>query len=242
MTIPRIPPVVQVLSLDAMNTLIKPRIPIASTYARFARSYNVNVDESALTAAFPSLFKSLSECSPCYGFNNGGPLKWWNSLIVHAMEKAGSGSIQPEIASKISTELYDYYTLGDAWQLVDEEIPSVLSRLRLKGIGICVVSNFDTRLKPILTSMGLADHFQMIVLSGELGIEKPDIRVFDTVLRHFSLRDPSTLLHIGDDLEKDYRAAKSMGARALLLDPKNKHVDTVPQHDRLTSFSQLNVY
>ncbi|GMS89441.1 hypothetical protein PENTCL1PPCAC_11616 [Pristionchus entomophagus] len=242
MTFPRVRPVVQVLSLDAMNTLIKPRFPIAQLYSQFARAHNVNVNESDLAAVFPPLFKSLSGSSPCYGFNKEGPRSWWSSLIVNALERAGSGPISPSVAAKISNELYDHYALAEAWQLVDEEIPSVLSRLRLKGIAICVISNFDHRLKSILTSMGLSDHFQMVVLSGELGMEKPDRRVFDTVLRHFSLRDSSTLLHIGDDLDKDYRAAKAIGARALLFDPKDKHSDSLDEHDRLRSFSRLNLF
>ncbi|KAF8359304.1 hypothetical protein PRIPAC_94299 [Pristionchus pacificus] len=242
MTFPRVPPVVQVLSLDAMNTLIKPRIPVSQLYSQFAHSHNVSVDESLLTSAFPSLFKSLSASSPCYGFNKEGPRNWWSSLIVNAFERAGSGPLSSDLAAKISNELYNHYAHGDAWELVDEETPSVLSRLRLKGIALCVVSNFDHRLKSILSSMGLIDHFQMVVLSGELGFEKPDRRVFDTVIRHFSLQDASTLLHIGDDLEKDYRAAKSFGARSLLFDPKEKHKDLVSEHDRLRSLSHLNIY
>ncbi|GMR42379.1 hypothetical protein PMAYCL1PPCAC_12574 [Pristionchus mayeri] len=242
MPLPRVSPVVQVVSLDAMNTLIKPRIPVYKLYTQFARFHNVIVDESALTAAFPSLFKSLSASSPCYGFNAEGPRSWWSSLIVNAFERAGSGPISPDVAAKISNELYDHYSLADAWELLDEEMPSVLSRLRLRGIALCVISNFDNRLKSILASMNLLSHFQMVVLSGELGIEKPDRRIFDTVLRHFSLRDTSTLLHIGDDLEKDFRAAKSIGARALLFDPRDKHAQSVSEHDRLRSFSQLSIY
>lgn len=242
MVFPRVPPVVQVLSLDAMNTLIKPHVPVSHLYSRFARTHNISVDEAALTASFPSVFKSLSVSSPCYGFSKEGPRSWWSSLIVNSFEKAGSGPISPDVAAKISNELYDHYALADAWELVDDEIPSILSRLRLKGIALCVVSNFDDRLKSILASMGLLDHFQMVVLSGEVGIEKPDRRVFDTVLRHFCLEDSASLLHIGDDLEKDFRAAKAIGARAILFDPKDKHVDSVPDCDRLRSFSQLNIY
>ena len=76
-------------------------------------------------------------------------------------------------------------------------------------------------------------------------------------MRHFDLEDPSLILHIGDDPEKDFRlvltlelpsisvvlrAAKSFGAKALLFDPKGKHKDTFDTHDRLEKFSDLRLY
>lgn len=36
----------------------------------------------------------------------------------------------------------------------------------------------------------------------QLGVEKPDPRIFDVLFRNFRLKDPDQLLHIGDDQVK----------------------------------------
>ncbi|KAK6052939.1 hypothetical protein COOONC_09557 [Cooperia oncophora] len=81
--------------------------------------------------------------------------------------------------------------------------------------------------------------FDIVLASGELGIEKPDPRVFQLVADHFGIR-PSELLHIGDTVKKDYKGATDFGANAVLFDPSSADCD-VPSNHRITSFSQLKV-
>ena len=48
----------------------------------------------------------------------------------------------------------------------------------------------------------------------------------------------SELLHIGNDLDKDYKGAISAGAQALLFDPSNKH-PKIPDQEKLVNIYDL---
>ncbi|RCN36861.1 hypothetical protein ANCCAN_17251 [Ancylostoma caninum] len=117
---------------------------------------------------------------------------------------------------------------------------SVLDRLRQNGLSLVVVSNFDGRLMQILQRLHLYHLFDMVVASGEVGVEKPNSKIFEIVLDHYHLSEASQLLHIGDNFEKDYRGARDFGARALLFDPLSVNKD-VPSTDKITSLGELKL-
>ncbi|EYC27891.1 hypothetical protein Y032_0008g236 [Ancylostoma ceylanicum] len=152
-----------------------------------------------------------------------------------------STPIDREKGDRIANGLYDYYATASAWRIVDPKLKSVLDQLRQNGLGVVVVSNFDGRLKEILQHLDLYHLFDMVVISGEVGVEKPNPKIFEIVLDHYHLPNACQLLHIGDNFEKDYQAARDFGARALLFDPLLVNQD-VPSTDRITSFSELNLH
>lgn len=81
----------------------------------------------------------------------------------------------------------------------------------------------------------------MILLSGEVGYEKPNKKFFELIFNHFDLSHPSEILHIGDNYKKDFLGAKKFGCRALLFDPSNLSI-TVDLSDRIPRMSDLNLY
>ena len=117
----------------------------------------------------------------------------------------------------------------------------MLTHLRQRGFSLAVLSNFDFRLRSLLNQLELASNFDIIVVSGELGIEKPDPKIFDVILKHFDLTNPTEILHIGDSVRKDYLGARDYGAKSLLYDPKLKE-PSVPVENKLVSFRDLSIY
>lgn len=57
-----------------------------------------------------------------------------------------------------------------------------------------------------------------MALSGEIGQEKPNPAIFNTLLKRFRVKSRQQILHIGNDLETDYNAAKKFGAAACLIE------------------------
>jgi REG-2-like HAD superfamily hydrolase len=92
-----------------------------------------------------------------------------------------------------------------------------LETLHARGIRLAIVSNWDRSLHRILKVHGLSDHFEVVVASLEIGIEKPDTRIFEAALKSLDL-DPSQVVHIGDDPIADVIGARSAGIRPYLLD------------------------
>uniref|UniRef100_A0A1I7XTI0 Haloacid dehalogenase-like hydrolase domain-containing protein 3 n=1 Tax=Heterorhabditis bacteriophora TaxID=37862 RepID=A0A1I7XTI0_HETBA len=233
-----VPRIIKVVSLDAMNTIVKLKEPPHFVYSRFARIYGLDVNPNAMSFAFSEQMKLLSITHPCFGFNSIGSFEWWKRVIIGSLEKASSSSISVSCGDALSRDLYRYYEEVDAWGYVDINIKEALTSLKMKGIVLVVLSNFDTRLKTILSHMKLSSLFDLVILSGEVGIEKPDPNIFNIIVRRFGLDNKSDLLHIGDDVIKDFEGAQSYGAQAILFDPLNKHC-RIASTNRISSFSQL---
>lgn len=105
--------------------------------------------------------------------------------------------------------LYAWYARPDAWT-VRPGYRELLDRAPAVGI----VSNFDTRLRPLLE--GLALRFDVLACSGELGVEKPDPRIFEHALRELGV-PPQGALMVGDSPAHDVEAALALGCDAVLV-------------------------
>ncbi|KAK5976162.1 HAD hydrolase family IA variant 3 [Trichostrongylus colubriformis] len=232
--------IVRVVSFDAMDTIIGTKEPIRNVYSRVAGEFGFTVTPSDIATVFPSHMKKLSESHPCFGHSSIGHFEWWRRIVQGCLREACDSRIPNEEADGIAKRLFDFYGSADAWCIIDPELKTVIEDLRRRGLGTAVVSNFDGRLKTILQSMELYPLFDIVVASGEVGVEKPNQKIFDLVTKHYGLFSASALLHIGDNVEKDYKGALNFGASALLFDPSSTNCDVHNDH-KISSFTQLKV-
>ena len=81
---------------------------------------------------------------------------------------------------------------------------------------------------------GILNHIDYIALSGELGIAKPDPRVFYGLMDCFNLSSPKEILHIGDSIDKDVQAAVDFGAHYCLYYHEEKEpIQDIPVISKL---------
>lgn len=73
-----------------------------------------------------------------------------------------------------------------------------------------------------LERVGLGRRFAQVVTSAELGIRKPDPRIFAHALGRLGVR-PDRAVFVGDSLETDYLGARAAGWTAYLVDPAGRH-------------------
>lgn len=101
-------------------------------------------------------------------------------------------------------------TLGGA---IDETV-AVLRDLKAAGVPVYALSNWSAETFPVaLERFPFLDWFDGIVVSGEVGIAKPDERIFRHLVERFAL-EPATTLFI-DDSETNVEAAEAAGLRAV---------------------------
>jgi putative hydrolase of the HAD superfamily len=93
---------------------------------------------------------------------------------------------------------------------------------------LAVVSNWDPTLPTLLAELGLAEFFNFILPSAEVGVEKPDRRIFRLALQRLGLKSQE-VVHIGDQYEADVVGARAVGIMPILLDRKGKvrHQDVI---------------
>ncbi|KAE9417240.1 hypothetical protein Angca_004419 [Angiostrongylus cantonensis] len=235
-----IPVFVKVVSFDATDTVITMDEPFNIVYSRVASDRGVPVDSSLVATSFLKYMKNLSVSHPCFGFGSIGHVEWWKRLVVGCLEEASAAPIPPLKAEEIAQYLFHFYSSGTAWRIVDPELETFINTLRRKEVGVVIVSNFDGRLRKILQDMNLYSLFDLIVASGEVGVEKPSPSIFEKVTNHYRLSNASELLHIGDSVQNDYLAARNSGANAILFDRSSLNND-VSELDKISSFSQLQI-
>jgi HAD superfamily hydrolase (TIGR01509 family) len=95
------------------------------------------------------------------------------------------------------------------------------TREALKRMGekyrLAVISNADGKIAELLAGCGIADCFQTITDSGQVGREKPHPIIFETALRAMRAK-PEESLYVGDVYSVDFRGATRAGMRAVLFD------------------------
>ena len=208
-------PVPRAVLLDAAGTLIDVAEPLGETYSRFAREFGGDLDPGALTAGFRAAFRDMPPMA--FPGKHGADLDraergWWRIVVGRVFGAAGG---VPEFDACFD-RLYAHYASARAWR-VFPEAPEVLAALRERGAALAVVSNFDSRLPPLLEAMGLAAYFDAVVCSGQAGAAKPDRAIFGHALAALGVEAPEAL-HVGDSREADYDGARAAGIEALLLD------------------------
>lgn len=101
-----------------------------------------------------------------------------------------------------------------AGRLYDDALP-FLRALRARGVRTAIVSNCDENTRPLLVSLGVAALAGALVLSCEVGMAKPDARIFRYALGRLGVT-VDTAVFI-DDTADFCAAAESLGMRAMQI-------------------------
>ncbi len=99
---------------------------------------------------------------------------------------------------------------------IDPSVAAALARARTGGFRVAVVSNGDAvRQRAKVEAMGLTDLVDAVVISGELGVRKPDPRIFAAAARAAGSDLSGATWVLGDDPVADLQGARSIGATAV---------------------------
>ncbi|MBN1981703.1 MAG: HAD family hydrolase [Chitinivibrionales bacterium] len=100
---------------------------------------------------------------------------------------------------------------------IDPEAETVLSELK-KTKKISLITNFDhpPHVRSILIKHKLFDYFDCIIVSGQIGIRKPNPEIFAAALEKTALRPPQAVF-IGDSWKDDICGARVAGLTPILI-------------------------
>lgn len=207
----------KVIFLDAVGTLFGVKGSIGEIYGAIAASFDVNVAPTLLDKAFYKSFKA----SPPLAFPNVELAKiaqleflWWKVIAYSTFTQVG---VIEQFSSfdEFFSELYHYFAKSDPWFVYPDVSPSLI-RWQNKGIELGIISNFDSRIYPVLKQLDLERFFSSITISSHTGFAKPHQHIFTTALeKHDCL--PSQAWYVGDSLTEDYYGAKAIGMKSFLL-------------------------
>lgn len=128
-----------------------------------------------------------------------------------------------------------------AWQArfaVDPEAARVLGGLA-ERVPLALVSNFDhpPTARRALGESGLERHFSAVVISGEVGVQKPDPAIFRGPLARLGV-EPGRAVHVGDAVE-DVVGARAAGLRPILVRRPGARPSPCPDPEGVTVIARL---
>ena len=213
---------VRAVSLDVAGTLIEVNEPVAEVYASIASRHGGKLDVQALKSGFVEHYPQMPPMA--FGEVDTAAISrlergWWRTLVRRVV--AGAGAVDQ--FESFFDELFEHYARPEAWHTFDE-VDEVLDSLRSAGVQIGILSNFDSRLPPILDALGITAKVDCVRYSTEIGAAKPDAKAFAAITAALSC-PAQDCLHVGDSRAADLEGAQAAGLQAVLVDrgPRSRH-------------------
>ena len=136
-----------------------------------------------------------------------------SSTEIDTKIKSTAAHLYRLYSSKVPYEVYP-----DALQFL-QNLDGRRKWFERRTVKVGIISNFDKRIVEIVDQLELSPYLDFIVYSEECQSSKPEKAIFEAAIAKSGLKNLKCeeILHIGDDLRKDYQAAKNLGWNALLI-------------------------
>ena len=178
-------PNLRALLLDVGGVLMDER----PSYQRFRREARLRLGGVTAAEVLRSVRAAIA----------ANPRPRWTSQ--HAIQQLGG---DPAVARQIWSEI-DVHGLDRPYV----EAPAALERLASR-YRLAVVGNQGLKARGRLEAAGLLRFFEVVVISDEVGISKPDPRIFELALEQLRVA-PDEAAMVGDRLDNDIGPARRLG-------------------------------
>jgi HAD superfamily hydrolase (TIGR01549 family) len=166
-------------------------------------------------------------------------LTWarWQSLTVQHLRRNGHMVSRPELRAALRTAMLaratrvsrqaivdlgaDPEQANEVWQQVRNRdrplryVDAALARLATRH-QLIMVANQGLHARGLLEAAGLDRHFVRLLLSDEIGIAKPDERIFQMALETAGV-EPERVAMLGDRLDLDVEPSRRLGMLAIRI-------------------------
>ncbi len=162
----------------------------------------------------------------------------WRVQQVLAMQQDSEPDSQPLTEQEVSDIFARYLALyEDSWSLYPDVLPC-LEALSAYPLGL--ITNGDgNQQRQKLQRTGIAENFTSVVISGDIGVAKPEREIFERSAEELGLK-PSELLFIGDNPQADVGGAISAGWHCIWLNrTRSEQTVTAPTVTQLSEVPPL---
>ena len=131
----------------------------------------------------------------------------WEDLIIEVVQVfTDSDEIKQQVRRR--TEEFNLY------KELNSELLAYISKIKKDGYKIGIFSNHTSALRAELKDLQIDHLFDEIIISGEIGIQKPQREAFEILFKKLNVL-PQELVFI-DDTSKNLQSAEQIGYNAIL--------------------------
>jgi putative hydrolase of the HAD superfamily len=221
---------------DAGETLLYPHPSFAELFAEVLRGHGHRVDPARVqevVSASSRRFNEIltSEQARLWSTSPERSRTLWDGIYRSFLSDLG---IERD-HDRLIDALYARFTDLASYRLHPDALPT-LERLRKTDLTLGLISNFEEWLERLLEALDVARFFDVTVISGVEGVEKPDAAIFRLALERAGVIAERSL-YVGDNPTFDVEAARAVGMIPVLIDRRGRYADTGAV--RITSLEDL---
>lgn len=207
MSDPARPPPLDAVLIDVLGTLVELEAPGPALRAELAERLDVEVTEARAAAAFAAEIEYYLAHQL-----EGGDRESLDELRTRCANVVAERLAVPGLEGPAVKE-----PMIAALRFVpfDDAEPALLE-LRAAGVRVVAASNWDCSLGDYLGATGLDELLDGAVSSAEVGVTKPDARLFEAALERAGAT-AERAVHVGDSLVGDVEGAAAAGVRPIFL-------------------------
>jgi len=191
---------------------------VDDTLVDYATTARLALDDAMGAAGEYELWQEISE--PYFRRYDRGEIEFAAMRIertAHFLRELGR---EDDSRRAADLETARFAALNRSFVLFDDVLPC-LAALRERSLRLGVITNNDgPHQRRKLAAVGLADSFDAVAISGEVGAAKPDPVIFTYACAALGVA-PNEAVHIGDRLNADALGATAAGLRGVWLDRRS---------------------
>lgn len=213
---------IEFVFFDVGETLLRPYPSFPDLFARTCRAEGFAVEARDVERVQERLAPHLIDLAAESGvatpsLSPEASRAYWTYLYARLLGELGLPG------DDLIGPLYEVFSNAASYRLFDDVMPA-LDELTDAGYRLGVISNFEEWLEKLLVDLEVGDAFEVTVISGMEGIEKPDRAMYERAVERAGVA-PSRCLHVGDSPAMDVAPAQAAGLHAVLLDRRGRYVD-----------------
>lgn len=197
---------------DAGETLVYRNPSLLEITRRFLKKAGINIDKKILGNV---LNYCAIKMKPMVKSGKVSDSRKWKIYIAMVLKKLKIKN------KKLLFDLKERLKKGTSFRAFPE-IKRILKRLRNLGFKLSVISNAPPELDEILKRTGIHNFFDSIIISENVGYEKPDIMIFKKALNALKVK-PEETIYVGDNYITDIKGAIKAGITPVWLRRKSKN-------------------
>jgi putative hydrolase of the HAD superfamily len=200
---------------DVGNTLLRPHPSVSEVVRQVLAEEGHVHDLAAIDEVMPLVdeyYEDRYRSDDTFWTDEDRTSDVWVGMYSLLCRKLGIENGAERIAARVYREFGD----PSRWEAYSDVLPA-FRRLRARGMRLGLISNWDNRLSGLITGLGLDAELDTIVSSAEVGLHKPDPRIFELACARLGV-DAQQAAHVGDHHYADIVGAQAIGMRPVLID------------------------
>jgi putative hydrolase of the HAD superfamily len=213
---------IEIVFFDAGETILHPHPSFPELFASVCTGRGLRVSPDDVMRVQERLAPHLVDLAEDSGVANpslsaADARTFWTYLYRRFLEELG---IPDE---GLAAALLATFSDASSYMLFDDVMPTLRS-LQDDGYRLGLISNFEGWLEERLVELEVGHVFDVSVISGLEGVEKPDPEIYRRALERAQVM-PTAAVHVGDSPAFDIEPAATLGMHTVLLDRVGRYAE-----------------